>query len=43
METQCLQTNETQHYCKKENAREAGQGRERAALIKNLITRDREV
>ncbi len=41
MKTQCLQTNETQHYCRKENASEAGWGRERVALIKSLITQDR--
>jgi hypothetical protein len=41
MKTQCLQTNEMLHYCRKENAWEAGRGRERVALIKSLITRDR--
>jgi len=41
MKTQCLQTNEIQHYCRKENAREAGQGRERVVLIKSLVMRDR--
>ncbi len=39
--TQCLQTNETQHYCRMENAWEVGRGRERVELIKSLITRDR--
>ncbi len=41
MKTQCLQTNETQHYCRKKNTWEARRGRERVALIKCLITRDR--
>jgi len=41
MKTQCLQTNETQHYCRKGKTLEAGRGRERVALIKSLITRDR--
>ena len=35
--TQCLQTNETQHYLGKKNALGAGGGVERAALIKSLI------
>ena len=39
MKTQCSQTNETQHYLKKENA--LG-GVERVALIKSLIKRGRE-
>jgi len=37
MKTQCLQTNETQHYLGKESALEAGGGVERVALIKSLI------
>ena len=39
MKTQCLQTNETQHYLGKENALGVGGGveRERVALIKSLI------
>ncbi len=41
MKTQCLQTNETQHYCRKENTFEAGWGRERVPLIKSLINPDR--
>ncbi len=41
MKTQRLQTNETQHYCRNENASKTGWGREREALIKSLITRDR--
>ena len=41
MKTQCLHTNETQHYCRKENAWEPRRGRERVALIKSLITQDR--
>ncbi len=41
MKTQCIQTNETQHYCRKENAWEAERGRERVALIKSLIAQDR--
>ncbi len=41
MKTQCLQTNETQHYCRKENTWEAVRGRERVALMKTLITQDR--
>ena len=41
MKIQCLQTNETQHYCRKENAWEVGRRRERVALIKSLIMRDR--
>jgi hypothetical protein len=38
MKTQCLQTNEMQHYFRKENASVAGWGREKVALIKSLIT-----
>ncbi len=30
-----------QHYCRKENAWKAGRERERVALIKSLIMRDR--
>ncbi len=41
MKTQCLQTTETQHYCRKENTWEVGRGRERVTLIKSLIMRDR--
>ncbi len=41
MKTQCLQTNEMQHYFRKENASVAGWGREKVALIKSLITWDR--
>jgi hypothetical protein len=41
MKTHCLQTNETQHYCRKENAWEVGLGRKRVELIKSLITWDR--
>jgi len=41
MKTQFFQTNETQNYCRKENAWEAGRERERVALIKSLITQDR--
>ena len=41
MKTQCLQTYEVQHYCRKENAGVAGWGRERVALIKSLIMQDR--
>jgi len=37
MKTQCLKTNEIQNYSRKENAWEAGQGREMVALIKSLI------
>ena len=37
MKTQCLQTNETQHYLGKENALGAIGGVERVALIKSLI------
>jgi len=37
MKTQCLQTNETQHYCEKENAWGAGWVRKEVALIKGLI------
>ncbi len=42
MKTQCLQTNETQHYLGKESALGKGGGIERVALIKSLIKRDRE-
>jgi len=41
MKTQCLQTNETQHYCRKERCLRSGGGRESVALIKSLITWDR--
>jgi len=41
MKTQCLQKSETQHCCRKENTWEAGRGRERVALIKSLIMRER--
>ncbi len=37
IKTQCLQTNETQHYLGKEKALGAGGGVERVALVKNLI------
>jgi len=37
MKTQCLQTNEMQHYLGKENALGVGGGVERVALIKSLI------
>jgi len=37
MKAQCLQANETQHYCGKENAWGAGWVRKRVALIKSLI------
>ncbi len=36
-----MKTHEAQHYCRRENAREAGWGRERVVLIKSLITQDR--
>ncbi len=42
MKTQCLQTNEMQHYCKKERLLEKQDEKEKGvALIKSLITRDR--
>jgi len=37
MKTQCLQTNETQHYGKGKCLRSEGWSRERVALIKSLI------
>ncbi len=37
MKTQCLQTNETQHYLGKEDALGARGGGERVALIESLI------
>jgi hypothetical protein len=37
MKTQCLQTNETQHYFGKESALGVRGGVERDALIKSLI------
>ncbi len=39
MKTQCLQTNEMQHYLGKENALGARGGVERVALIKSLRLR----
>ena len=42
MKTQCLQTNETQHYLGKESALGTGGGVERVALIKSLTRQDRE-
>jgi len=41
MKTHCLQTNETQHYGKGKCLRSRGWSRERVALIKSLIMRDR--
>jgi hypothetical protein len=37
MKTQCVQTNESQHYLGKENALEARGGVERVALLERLI------
>jgi len=42
MKTQCLQTNETQHYCRKGKVLEKqGEEEKRVVLIKSLIMRDR--
>jgi len=40
MKTQCLQTNEMQHYGKGTCLRSKGWSRERVALIKSLIFQD---
>ncbi len=42
MKTQCLQTNETQHCLGKESALGAIGGGESVALIKSLISRNKE-
>jgi len=42
MKTQCLQTNEMQHYCRKERLLEKqGEKVKGVALIKSLITQNR--